>query len=209
MRLRVLAGLAVLTGALVACGPSAPVPPPTLSPAPSSPPKVDDTGVVPAAIRIPSAGVDGHQFMPLGLLSDNTLQVPDVHTPTVAGYYTGAPIVGDPGSAVIVAHVDGYGKHGLFYNLSDVKVHDTIFVDRSDGKTATFSVYKTAKYCKDKSGCPKGEKVFPSKEFYSSQARAELHLDTCGGRYDAADRNYLEAIVVYAKLTSLKLTSLK
>lgn len=210
MKLRVLAGLAVLAGALVACGPSAPVSPPVLIPAPTSntmpapttaAPSSSD--VVPTAIRIPSIGVDGRHFMPLGVLSDNTLEVPDVSTPKIVGWYSGAPIPGDPGSSILVGHVDGNGIKGIFYDLSNVKVHDTIFVDRNDHKTATFSVYKVGKYCKEKASCPKGEKVFPSKEFYSNQARAELHLDTCGGRYSAKDRNYLEAIVVYAKLTDL------
>jgi sortase (surface protein transpeptidase) len=161
------------------------------------------TRVIPTEIRIPSIGVDG-QLMGLGLNPDRTLQTPPLKTPLLAGWYVGAPVPGDPGSAVVVAHVDGDGQPGLFLNLSKVKAGDDIYVTRSDGKTATFVVTQVAKYAKEPGDAVKGEQVFPSELFYSNQAQSELHLATCGGRYDAANRNYLDSIVVYSNLVSLR-----
>jgi hypothetical protein len=35
---------------------------------------------------------------------------------------------------------------------------------------------------------------------YGDTTDAELRLITCGGRYDAANRNYLDNVIVYPKL---------
>jgi sortase (surface protein transpeptidase) len=198
----------MLVGMLVSCGSGIPTADPVLTPAamPSSAPAVpalSSRRVIPVAIRIPSIKVDGRQIMALGLNGDHSLQVPPLKNPLVAGWYTGAPVPGNPGSGIMAAHVDAGGVKGLFYRLSEMKPGDLVFVDRSDGKTAEFKTASVDKYCKDAVGCPAGEKVFPSKLFYSSQPQAQLHLTTCGGRYDAKDRNYLESIVVISTLVSM------
>lgn len=208
VKLRVLVGLVGLVGVLTACGPSAPISPLTLTPTdtPTTAPPVPmikADKIVPVAIRIPSIGVDGHEVTPLGLEPDHTMQVPPVSTPKVVGWYTGAPIPGNPGSAIMVGHVDGDHIKGLFYNLSELKVGKLIYVDLSDGETATFKVTRTGKYAKEAADATAGEKPFPTDDFYSSQPEAELHIDTCGGRYDAKHRNYLDAIVVFSVLVSL------
>jgi hypothetical protein len=35
---------------------------------------------------------------------------------------------------------------------------------------------------------------------YGNTADPELRLITCGGKYDAANKNYLDNVIVYAKL---------
>lgn len=166
------------------------------TPAPATPPEGALTvAVSPTAIDIPGINVFGNSIVPLSVDADNTLETPDVHTPQVAGWYTGAAVPGDPGTSVIVAHVDGFGKRGLFYDLSKVKVGDTVSVDRSDKKAAVFTVTKVAKYDKTE---------FPTTLFYSNQSGAELHLATCGGRYDAKAHRYLDQWLVWSTLTSLK-----
>lgn len=205
--MRVLAGLAVLMGALVACGPSAPITPPELTPAETPnatpAPTINAAKLAPIAIRIPAIHVEGRDIQPLGLEPDHTLQVPPVSQPSVAGWYTGAPVPGNSGSAVIAAHVDGGHKRGLFWSLSKLKPGDLVYVDRSDGQTAEFKVSKIGKYCKEVADCTKGEKPFPTSLVYSSQPEPELHLITCGGRFDAKNKNYLENWVVIAKLVSM------
>jgi hypothetical protein len=161
------------------------------------------TKVIPTEIRIPAIHVDG-QLMALGLNADHTLQTPPLKTPMMGGWYVGAPVPGDHGSAVIVAHVDGDNKRGLFFELSKLRVGDKIYVTRSDGHTAEFSVFKTAKYAKEPGTQVPGEQVFPQGLFYSNQNQAQLHLATCGGRYEASTRNYLDSIVVYSVLTALR-----
>lgn len=141
--------------------------------------------------------------MALGLEPDHTLQVPPLAHPEIGGWYTGAPIPGDPGTAVLAGHVDGDHQRGIFWALSKVKTGDLIYVSRSDGETAEFRVVETNKYCKESTGCSKGERVFPTRTFYSSQPTPELHLATCGGRYDSKDHNYLESIVVISRLVNM------
>lgn len=162
-----------------------------------------DFSVVPTSIEIPSINIEGGQLMPLGLAKDHTIQTPPLSTPQIGGWYTGASVPGDEGTAVIISHVDGDNQKGLFFNLSKVKVGDEIGVDRSDGHMAVFTVTKVGLYCKEKSACPPGKQVFPSKEFYSNQSQSQLHLETCGGRFSARDKNYLDAFVVFSILTSL------
>jgi hypothetical protein len=183
-----LSGLAALVGvSMTWCDPPA---------------SLADMSVYPTGIHIPAIGVDGNQLIPLGLAKDRTLQTPPLSTPQIGGWYTGASVPGDPGTAIIISHVDGDGKKGLFYDLSRVQVGDEISVDRSDGHMAVFTVTKVGLFCKERAACPRGKKVFPSAEFYSTQSEPQLHLETCGGRFDAKDKNYLDAFVVFSTLTA-------
>jgi hypothetical protein len=59
------------------------------------------------------------------------------------------------------------------------------------GGRLTFAVTKVEQVAK---------KEFPTKAVYGDTTDAELRLITCGGRYDAANRNYLDNVVVYPKL---------
>lgn len=162
------------------------------------------TAVIPTTIRIPAIGVDSNQIMALGLNTDGTMQVPPVAHPMMGGWYTGAAIPGNPGTAVVAAHVDGDGQHGLFFNLSKVKAGDRIFVTRSDGRTAEFEVTQVAEYAKEAGNAQDGEQVFPAPVFFSNQSRSELHLVTCGGRFSPAEHSYLDSIAVYSVLVSLR-----
>ncbi len=44
------------------------------------------------------------------------------------------------------------------------------------------------------------KKKFPTNAVYGDTTDEELRLITCGGRYNAANRNYVDNVVVYAKL---------
>ena len=58
---------------------------------------------MPTAVRIPGIGVTS-SLVDLGLNLDRTLQTPDQYS--VAGWFTGGPVPGRPGPALIVGHVD-------------------------------------------------------------------------------------------------------
>lgn len=212
MKMRALAGLVGLMGALAACGPSAPITPPALTPAetpnvtpaPDTPaPTISADKLAPIAIRIPAIGVDGQDVRSMGLEPDHSLQVPPVSEPMVAGWYKGSPVPGNPGSSVVIGHVDGNHKKGIFWGLSKLKVGDKIYVDRSDGQTAEFRVKSLGKYCKEAANCTGVEKPFPTSLVYSNQPESELHLITCGGRYQASTKNYLENWLVISTLVGM------
>jgi hypothetical protein len=70
-------------------------------------------------------------------------------------------------------------------------VGDTVSVARQDGRTATFTVTRTARYPKDR---------FPSDAVYGPIDHAGLRLITCGGDFDDTTGHYRDNIVVYAAL---------
>jgi hypothetical protein len=98
-----MVALAVLTGA---CGGAEQAPPPlTAAPPPSDPapaPAPPSPAAEPVGIAIPSIGVDA-DVTAVGLNGDGTMETPDFGS---AGWYAEGPRPGDPGPAVVVAHVD-------------------------------------------------------------------------------------------------------
>ncbi|WFR71905.1 hypothetical protein P9209_25115 [Prescottella defluvii] len=71
----------------------------------------------PVRIAIPAIGVDS-DLMELGLESNGALQVPPGGFP--AGWYSGSPVPGELGPAVIAGHVDWGGKPGVFFRLHEL-----------------------------------------------------------------------------------------
>lgn len=143
-------------------------------------------GPRPVRLRIPAIGVDTG-LMTLGLLPDGSLQVPP--NGTTAGWFTGSPVPGEPGPAVLAAHVDWKGAEGVFYDLGALRPGDEVSVDRRDGSTARFAVTRVAQYPKDR---------FPTDDVYGDVNSPQLRLITCGGEFDRGARSYRDNTVVYA-----------
>jgi hypothetical protein len=141
----------------------------------------------PTRIWIPSIGVNS-SLMKLGLLKDGSLQVPPSGFP--AGWYTGSPTPGELGPSIIAGHIDWKGP-GVFYHLSRMVIGDKIMIDRSDGTTATFAVIKIASYPKNN---------FPTDAVYGNINYSGLRLITCGGNFDVTLHEYVNDLVVFAKL---------
>ena len=170
-------------------------------PASSAPPKpiaaAPQTGAAPAlprsepvSIDIPKIGAHS-SLIPLGLNQDNTIEVPPVTTPLQAGWYTYAPTPGETGPAVVLGHVDGNHQKGIFYRLKELAAGDRISVARKDGTTAVFEVTKVHQVPK---------KDFEAEGVYDDTPGPELRLITCGGVFDRSAHNYVDNIVVYARL---------
>jgi LPXTG-site transpeptidase (sortase) family protein len=195
-----LATLAVVLvsgcGNEAASGPPAPV----LS-APSAPAEHP----VPTAIRIPSIGVDGRDVAPMALQADGSIQVPPLDRVGQLGYYCpaspgqcGAPMPGEVGPAVLLAHINGKGGAGLFAKLADVKRGDAFEVDRSDGQTVSFRVREVQIVDKDE---------FPSQKVYGNTVGPEARLITCGpGDLDHVAHNYKQQTIIYADMTQMRPT---
>jgi LPXTG-site transpeptidase (sortase) family protein len=144
----------------------------------------------PVSIDIPKIAAHS-SLIPLGLNPDNTIQVPPVTTPLQAGWYTYAPTPGETGPAVVLGHVDGNHQKGIFFRLKELAAGDRVSVARKDGTTAQFEVTKVHQVPK---------KDFESEGVYNDTADAELRLITCGGVFDRGAHNYVDNIVVYARL---------
>jgi Sortase domain len=142
---------------------------------------------VPVRLRIPAIGVDS-ALIPLGLQSDDTLQVPPNGFP--AGWFTGAPTPGQRGPAVIAGHVHWDGSPGVFWSLEKVKPGDTITVSRNNGSVAVFEVGRVVSFPK---------RAFPSGVVYGNIDYPGLRLITCGG-LNTQTGVYDDNTVVFARL---------
>ncbi|MFD8780912.1 class F sortase [Kitasatospora sp. NPDC059599] len=152
----------------------------TAGPAPTS------RQIPPVRIRIPRIGVDS-PLTDLQVQGDGHLGTPG--DPAVAGWWSQGPAPGDPGTAVIVGHVDSLTGPAVFSGLSALLPGDTVAVDAADGTTGLFTVQALRSYAKDE---------FPDDTVFGSTADPSLRLITCGGAYDRASREYLANLVVFA-----------
>ncbi|MEV0700973.1 class F sortase [Saccharopolyspora sp. NPDC050389] len=145
----------------------------------------------PAWIEIPRIGARS-SLVPLGLNPDRTIAVPSVHQPMQAGWYEYGPTPGETGPAVVLGHVNGDGKDGIFARLRELRPGDEILIGRQDGQVARFVVDRMAQ--PPKTG-------FPADEVYGDTAGPELRLITCGGSFDHTARSYRDNIIAFAALT--------
>lgn len=146
------------------------------------------------SVSIPSIGAES-SLIPLGLNEDRTVATPPVSNPMQAGLYVNGPAPGDPGPAVILGHVNGGGKAGIFSRLAQVKAGDEVDVRRSDGSTAVFRVREVTRASKEN---------FPTAKVYSDTPNSQLRLITCGGVLDRTARSYLDNVIVYADLAGTR-----
>jgi len=153
----------------------------------------------PASITIPRIQANS-TLIPTGLNADGTLEVPNVYTPEQASYYDRFPMPGDfiadePGQtlsrpAVILGHVNGGGKPGVFARLAELGQFGEFWIKMTDGSERKFIIYKKLVVHKQH---------FPTDEIYGRVAEAEVRLITCGGKLDRTGHNYEDNIVIFAK----------
>jgi sortase (surface protein transpeptidase) len=144
------------------------------------------SAAAPTQLIIPAIGVRT-QLIPLSLRPSGALQVPD--TTNVAGWFDDGPSPGQPGPAIIAGHVDSYKGPGVFFDLSQLRRGDRVYVRRADGTMAVFTVTEVRLYLKS---------AFPTTAVYGPAPGEQLRLITCGGTFDYQDRSYMSNVVVFA-----------
>jgi len=192
VRLLALVGLLC---ALVAC--SSPTTPSSSADAVPVPvPDPVDRTALPAGIYIPRLDTRS-TLIATGFDTAGGLEAPPVDQPKQASWWKGSPRPGDPGPAVILGHVDGTcpdgqsGCPGVFYRLDELEVDDEVLVDRHDGSTVRFAVYRVEQVAKDR---------FPADRVYGDTDGPELRLITCGGVFDYGASHYTDNVIVFARL---------
>jgi sortase (surface protein transpeptidase) len=140
----------------------------------------------PRRLVIPSIGVMT-PLERLGVGTHRTIEVP--RSWDQAGWFHDGPRPGEPGSAVILGHVDSPTGPAVFTRLPELTEGSVVRVKRADGSTVAFRVTHSRRY-------PRA--TFPVEQVYWPTMRPELRLITCGGRYDAARGGYQDNIVVFA-----------
>jgi sortase (surface protein transpeptidase) len=150
----------------------------TTSPAPAEP-------GAPTRVTIPAIGVDA-QLVPVGLKPDGAMQTPDFG---IAGWYDKGPKPGQPGPAVVLAHVDSKANGpDVFYRLRELKPGDQVTVHYPD-RTSTFAVTGKEETAKTS---------LPTSKIWNGAGTPVLRLITCGGAFDRTAGSYLDNIIVYA-----------
>ncbi len=147
-------------------------------------------GTAPAQVVIDKIAASS-TLIALRKQSNGEIETPDVKTPQQAGWYSLGVVPGLPGPAVILGHVDGDGKPGIFKRLSEMKAGDLAEVTREDGKVLRFRAYSAERVPKD---------AFPTAKVYRNTAGPELRLITCGGAFVGGDLGYADNVIVYLKL---------
>jgi LPXTG-site transpeptidase (sortase) family protein len=121
--------------------------------------------------------------------------VPSVHHPEQAGWlqvtYGKPRSLQDP--IIILGHVDGDGKEGVFFHLKNIKVGDQILLAMQDSTVRTYTVTRVQQIRKSK---------FPAAAVYGQTPGPEIRLITCGGTLDRAAHNYLDSLIAYGSLTN-------
>jgi sortase (surface protein transpeptidase) len=115
--------------------------------------------------------------------------------PARAGWFTRGPTPGALGPAVIAGHVTWDGAPAIFHRLGTLRRGDQVLVTRKDGRTAVFTVTRLAQFSKSR---------FPTRAVYGTIDHAGLRVITCGGTYDRARHRYLDNVVVFAKLETVR-----
>jgi sortase (surface protein transpeptidase) len=157
--------------------------------APAPPSAVVRAHATPAALEIPAIGVNTGELVDLGLTPSGAMDVPD--DADTAGWFALSPVPGEPGPAVLAAHVDFKKVPGVFARLHELKVGDTAVVRRADGTPVRFVAYRVERFAKS---------AFPTQDVYGNTAGPELRLITCGGAFDQAAGHYRDNVVVFARL---------
>lgn len=147
-----------------------------------------ETSPMPVDLFISAIDVEA-PIDPYGVDPDSELMdVPD--NVTDVAWYEHGPSPGEPGSAVLAAHVDLRGQGpGVFFDIDDLEPGDLIEVRFDDGSRQDFEVTATATY-------PKSE--LPLDVIFSRSGPATLTLITCGGVFDPDASSYDSNVVVYA-----------
>ena len=111
-----------------------------------------------------------------------------------AGWYAGegGTRPGDPGSAVILGHVDSTSGPAVFYRLRELRPGDRVEVVRAGGSRVSFTVDRVERY-------PKGR--FPTDDVYYPTLTPRLRLVTCGGEFDPAAGSYRDNVIAFASLS--------
>lgn len=150
---------------------------------------VATAGPPPVTVAVPDLGIDA-PVTEMGVEeAGGAVAVPE--DVAVAGWYRFGPRPGEPGSAVLTAHVDSAEQGaGAFFRLREAEPGARVSVTFADGAATEFEVVGRRTYGKDQ---------LPLDDLFARDGEPVLTLITCGGAFDAERRSYEENIVVFAR----------
>jgi LPXTG-site transpeptidase (sortase) family protein len=162
--------------------PSVPVRPGVLPDLPAEDP------ILPVGLRMSSIDVEA-PIVPTGVNQQTGQMAVPGNVRDVAWYRFGSR-PGEPGSAVLAAHVDlARQGPGVFFHLRTVDEGDVVEVEFSDGSVSVFRVEARTVYQKDE---------LPLEKIFAREGTPVLTLITCGGGFSDSSGSYDSNVVVYA-----------
>jgi LPXTG-site transpeptidase (sortase) family protein len=138
-------------------------------------------------VSIPSIGVDS-DVMRLGLNGDGTVEVPPSDKGMTTGWYSGGPVPGARGPAVLIGHNDTRYGRAVFHDLKKIVKGADVVVRDERGTEIRFRVTGRETV---------GKKTFPTERVYGRTGGRVLRLITCDGPFDARGHT-LDNLIVYA-----------
>jgi LPXTG-site transpeptidase (sortase) family protein len=145
-----------------------------------------DERAVPTSISIAGIGVVGAPVIDVGVEENGDMEIPGADS---VGWYRFNPTPGEPGSAVLAAHIASNGNPGVFRYLADVEIGSRVVVAFDDGTTTEFEIIELAQYDKQE---------LPDDRVFAKDGDPILTLITCGGDFNRSLRSYEDNIVAYA-----------
>lgn len=143
----------------------------------------------PVSLSIASVGIST-SLMSLGLNPDGSVEVPPADKGMTAGWYSGGPVPGAVGPAVLIGHNDTRYGRAVFHDLRKIAKGADITVTDSRGKAMHFTVTATESVSK---------KSFPTAKVYGPTSARALRLITCDGDFDA-NGHPVNNLIVFATL---------
>jgi hypothetical protein len=143
----------------------------------------------PVSLSIASVGIST-SLMSLGLNPDGSVEVPPADKGMTAGWYSGGPVPGAVGPAVVIGHNDTRYGRAVFHDLRKIAKGADITVTDSRGKAMHFTVTATESVSK---------KSFPTAQVYGPTSARALRLITCDGDFDA-NGHPVNNLIVFATL---------
>jgi hypothetical protein len=145
---------------------------------------------LPTRVSIPALEVRA-DVVEVGRTEDGRIATPPGDPIGQTGWYGFGPAPGEPGTAVIVGHVDTRTEPAVFARLASVTPGKLVEISRRDGRVATFAVDSVETFPKT---------AFPAERIFTPIGRPRLALITCGGRWVGRDVGYSDNVIVFATL---------
>jgi hypothetical protein len=149
-------------------------------------PAVDPERPAPEALAIAALDVDDAPIVAVGLEPNGDMEIPAVDQ---VGWYRYSAHPGDPGTAVLAAHIAYDGVDGVFRHLAELEPGDEITIGPTTADMPQrFVVDEITRY-------PKSD--LPA-EVWTRTGPPRLALITCGGDFDPTTHHYADNIVAWA-----------
>ncbi len=138
----------------------------------------------PRYLSIPSIGISKSRILPMGLTSSGAIATPN--NIFDVGWYTGSDKPGSGGTAVIDGHNGGPHVVGVFKYLPDVKIGESIIIERGNGETLEYRVVDSKAIPLSEADAYMANSALVSPE----EGRESVTLITCTGTFMRKEQTY-------------------